>query len=576
MPKRRKANPAHTETPLPVTDAMPTMTCSRRFVSPSLALVLLCAYWFVPAMGNPPPATVPADWRTTFTNPIYEGADPWVVQHEGHYYTCQSEANRGVAVYRSERITDLGEKTVVWQAPERGINSRQIWAPELHRIGDRWYIYVAASDGKNENHRMWVLESEADDPLGEYQIKAELYTGDDIASKADSRWAIDGTTFEHGGQLYHVWSGWADHNDVQHLYIATMSNPWTISSDRVRMCANDDYLWERVDEVLTGRGLHEAPQVLMRDGRVFIIYSASGSWQPSYKMGLLELTPGGNPMSPADWIKHPEPVLAPTDAALGTAHCSFVTSPDGTQNWLLYHAKVDREPGWRRAIHAQPFTWSEEGLPVFGKPAGPGEVLPLPAGEAPIAGALDGQARFEEDFTTPFRERWHYLGHQQFVRQLEGRLLLGAQPKDPVNIYRVGEKVLLRGVAFRDGTISAAVRIEAGQKDAGILFRVQHPAIGYDAHKGYFAAIVEGSDLVIAGRSDGRRWTELARAKAPAGVDAGQAYRLEVAAQGNRFRVSVDGKHVLDFEDDAYAAGLVGLRVVDTLASFDDVVVERD
>ena len=64
-------------------------------------------------------------------------------------------------------------------------------------------------------------------------------------------------------------------------------------------------------ETATGRGLNEAPQVLQRNGRTFIVYSCSASWQPSYKLGLLALRPGGDPLNPADWTKHPQPVFQP-------------------------------------------------------------------------------------------------------------------------------------------------------------------------------------------------------------------------------------------------------------------------
>ena len=156
----------------------------------------------------------------------------------------------------------------------------------------------------------------------------------------------------------------------------------TIAGKRVRLCANDDYLWERVGETAAGRGLHEAPQVLQRNGRTFIVYSCSGSWQPTYKLGLLALRPGGDPLNPSDWTKHPQPVFQPNRHHLRRrATACFVKSPDGTEDWILYHAKMDRQDGWRRAIHAQPFRWTPEGLPDFGSPLPSSNLLPRPAGE---------------------------------------------------------------------------------------------------------------------------------------------------------------------------------------------------
>src|SRR4051812_37057881 len=86
----------------------------------------------------------------SFTNPIAPGADPWVVQHDGFYYWCASENDLGVAVHRSSRLTERGEKVIVWRAPKTGPHSREVWAPELHRLDGKWYIYVAASNGHNE------------------------------------------------------------------------------------------------------------------------------------------------------------------------------------------------------------------------------------------------------------------------------------------------------------------------------------------------------------------------------------------------------------------------------------------
>ena len=158
------------------------------------------------AMISPSPTIADRVVRdaATFTNPIAPGADPWVVRHDGFYYWCASENDLGVAVYRSERLTERGEKVIVWRAPAHGPHSREVWAPELHRLDGRWYIYVAASNGRNETHRMIVLESVGDDPTSEFRFKAELYTGDDLATRRRNRWAIDGTILEHGGERYFV------------------------------------------------------------------------------------------------------------------------------------------------------------------------------------------------------------------------------------------------------------------------------------------------------------------------------------------------------------------------------------
>jgi GH43 family beta-xylosidase len=321
--------------------------------------------------------------RSSFANPIAPGADPWVVQHEGYYYWCASEKDLGVAVYRSSTLTSQGEKFMVWRAAERGPYSAQVWAPELHRLDGRWYIYVAASDGRNEMHRMIVLESSGADPTDPFHFKAELYTGDDFARHRNNRWAIDGTVLEHQGSRYLLWSGWHDGRDEQWLYIAPMANPWTLSGPRVRLCENDDFGWERVGESRRERGLNEGPQVLQRNGRTFVVYSCSGSWEPSYKLGMLELAPHGDPLDPYAWRKQAAPVLESSKATCGVGHCSFTQSPDGTEDWIVFHAKVSRAHGWTRVIHAQRFTWDDDGRPVFGPVIDANVLMPRPSGELP-------------------------------------------------------------------------------------------------------------------------------------------------------------------------------------------------
>ena len=65
--------------------------------------------------------------QQTFVNPLFGGADPWVVRDEASksYLWCFSENDLGIALYRSKNLTERGEKTVVWRAPKEGPYSQQ-------------------------------------------------------------------------------------------------------------------------------------------------------------------------------------------------------------------------------------------------------------------------------------------------------------------------------------------------------------------------------------------------------------------------------------------------------------------
>jgi GH43 family beta-xylosidase len=294
-------------------------------------------------------------------NPILppHSADPWMIFHGGCYYYCQSaNGDTGIRIRKSSTLAGIAhdEGVVVWNAPRRGQNSREVWAPEIHFIEGKFFIYYAADDGDNANHRMWVLESETDNPLGGYICRGCLET---------EGWAIDGTPLVAAdGRMFFVWSGWpGKRNGQQNLYIAPMSNPFTVSGKRVLVC-EPDQKWERI-----AMPICEGPQVLQNNGKIFIVYSASGSWTEDYCLGLLTNT-DGDVLNPASWVKRPTPVFQKTEHVWGLGHCSFVKSPCQTQDFIVYHAKSSKKEGWAdRDVHAKAFAWTAEGLPDFGVPA---------------------------------------------------------------------------------------------------------------------------------------------------------------------------------------------------------------
>jgi beta-xylosidase len=79
----------------------------------------------------------------TFTNPVWKGADPWVFQKDQIYYFCKSMDN-GIAIAKSKTLTNPGDWTKIWDAPSGSWNSANIWAPEIHFLQGRWYIYYTA------------------------------------------------------------------------------------------------------------------------------------------------------------------------------------------------------------------------------------------------------------------------------------------------------------------------------------------------------------------------------------------------------------------------------------------------
>lgn len=313
----------------------------------------------------------------TFTNPIVaRGADPWVVRWQGSYYFCQSRGGRGIWVSKSARLQDIGNGpwARVWSPPPGQSYSREIWAPELHYLQGRWYIYVAADDGRNETHRMFVLEGTSQNPQDPFVFRGQLALDPD-------RWAIDGTVLEmRDGKLFFIWSGWEGAENVaQNLYIAPMRDPLTVAGPRVCI-SRPEHVWEQRGSSRDLPAVNEGPQVLWHRDKLFLIFSASGSWCDDYCLGQITWT-GGDVLSPSSWVKKPVPVFTRTSKVFGPGHCSFTTSPDGREHWMVYHAARRAGSGWDRDVRMQPFTWNSDGSPRFGEPIPPGVPLPVPSGD---------------------------------------------------------------------------------------------------------------------------------------------------------------------------------------------------
>ena len=305
----------------------------------------------------------------TVQNPVMSsGADPWVIRHGDYYYSCflhlyiapdWSYGEYGIKVLKASSLDKLdeAEEFVVYLSPSQGAGDFNIWAPELHYINGEWYLYFAADDGDNVNHRMYVLRGTSEDPTQPFEMVGQI-------TDSTNKWAIDGTVLELGGELYFIWSGWeGDQNIAQKIYIAHMSNPWTIDSERVCI-STPKYQWERVGEPY----VNEGPAVLQHNGKTFVTYSASGSWTDDYCLGMLTLT-GDDPLNPDHWTKSPDPVFAKVPGLLyGPGHNSFTTADDGSV-WMVYHGNVTAGAGWDgRSVWIAPVTFDADGNPQFGQP----------------------------------------------------------------------------------------------------------------------------------------------------------------------------------------------------------------
>ena len=310
-------------------------------------------------------------------NPLVpQRADPWIFKHSDgfYYFTATVPEYDRLELRRAEKISELGDAAtkVIWRKHDRGPMGSHIWAPEIHHVDGKWYIYFAAGGAEDVwAIRMYVLENESANPLeGEWVEKGQIKTDWESFS-------LDATTFEHAGTRYLVW---AQHDPKiggnTCLYIAEMDSPWSIVSPQVRI-TRPEYDWETVRFKV-----NEGAAALKRNGFVFLTYSASAT-DHHYSMGLLAARDDADLLDAKSWWKSPVPVMvsSPPNSQYGPGHNSFTVAEDGKTDLLIYHARsyreIDGDPLHNpdRHTRVQPFAWREDGFPYFGEPVPDG---PMP------------------------------------------------------------------------------------------------------------------------------------------------------------------------------------------------------
>jgi GH43 family beta-xylosidase len=342
-----------------------------------LARALLTTLVLTASCLRAPSPQVPAAHERLVNPIVRQRADPHVSRDSaGRYYLAATvpEYDR-IELRAASTIGALGAATplVVWRKHETGAMGSHIWAPELHRIDGKWYIYFAAGRADSVwNIRIYALENASPDPLrGAWVEKGQVHTGWES-------FALDATTFVHRGRRFLVW---AQKDPAirgnSNVYIAPMRDATTLSGPAVRL-SKPELPWE-----IVGYWVNEGPAVLFRHGRVFLTYSASAT-DANYCMGMLVASDTSDLLDPRSWTKSEQPVFRSSAATgqWGPGHNSFTVDASGA-DVMVYHARSYRDIAGdplhdpNRHTRAQYVRWRADGTLDFGEPVADGIAAPV-------------------------------------------------------------------------------------------------------------------------------------------------------------------------------------------------------
>ena len=316
---------------------------------------------------------VQTEGKQTFTNPLgCDGhPDPCIVwcENEGCYYGISTTGDPlwgddRIIMHRAENFEDMfvnSESRVIYQSNADDETFGFLWAPELHCIDGRWYIYTSCQmSDENTIKHVIVLEQKTDCLFDGFKFKGHINR--DVFS-------IDPSVYkdEKSGKLY-ICCSEVVKGSGQVLTIQEMKSPSETVGERV-IIAKADLPWELVPPYVGERSIAEGGYfVKSPGGRLFIMYSANGCWSDDYVIGLLEYK-GGDMVNADSWEKYPLPLVKKSDEVFGPGHATFFYSPDKTELWICHHCVEKTNPSVepiKRPCHCQRVYFDETGFPHIG------------------------------------------------------------------------------------------------------------------------------------------------------------------------------------------------------------------
>lgn len=285
-----------------------------------LLAAVLCVLFAVSA------AAVTYTYDTAFTNPVANGADPFVLYDEGTYYLyATNDGSNGYIAYTS---TDL----VNWHAAGYVLRDEDVnlvtpgiyaglWAPEVIRDGDTYYMVYTAQEH--------IGIATADSPLGPFKDKTGLL----FEAKA-----IDGHFFrDDDGKMYLYFVSCEAWN-YNGYTTSGGNNIWGGEFD----LATCSFVEKPKLLIQWGAGewnVNEGPEMIKNGGTYHLTYSKYGYGSPSYSVcDATSSSPLGTFTKQGTVLITADPSRSDPDNNLyGTAHHCFVRMPDG-KLMIVYHA----------------------------------------------------------------------------------------------------------------------------------------------------------------------------------------------------------------------------------------------
>jgi len=315
----------------------------------------------------------------TVENPVALFADPSVCYHNGwYYYTYTSSYNGKPALWmtRAANVADIGSASsvMIWSAAVTGTGSEMytLWAPQMTYLDGKWYVYATCSIKPNDtNYRkpfVWV--GKGDTPFDGFEYHGMV----DNCDKQVYTF-LSPRVFDYEGKRYLVCGGFYRKEDrvdgklhKETLIIGELETPTSFKTDMSQI-STPTLPWEIDGNIQVQEGPYP---LIAPDGTLYIAYAAHSTTGENYCTGLLKYIGGesGSLTDASSWKKQSKPLhqMDPKTGIYSPGAMVFVTEPDGTGTWGIFHVKQFKGAVYsHRVLFVQPVVFVNN-LPTMTSP----------------------------------------------------------------------------------------------------------------------------------------------------------------------------------------------------------------
>ncbi|HEY3413094.1 MAG TPA: glycoside hydrolase family 43 protein [Armatimonadota bacterium] len=305
----------------------------------TLAAVLSLA-WALPSMAQPQAASVNKDVQksprntagatkdakgaVTSGNPLFPGwyADPEVAVFKKQYWIYPTYS----APYDQQTHLDAfsSKDLVTWTKHPSIIDTnavtwarRAMWAPAIIAKGGKYYLFFSANDIQNDDQIGGIGVAVSKSPGGPFKD----YLGKPLLGRIINRaQPIDQFVFrDRDGTYYMIYGGWGRCNITRLKDDFTGLVPFA-----------DGATFKEI----TPRGYVEGPDMFVRKGKYYFMWSEGGWGGPNYRVAYAIADSPLGPFERIGTILQQDPAVA-----TGAGHNSVLQVP-GTDDWyIVYHRR---------------------------------------------------------------------------------------------------------------------------------------------------------------------------------------------------------------------------------------------